>query len=99
HNTQPTPTAARRSADRASNSDLITSNAALTLSAVPLDATRTFTIDGGAPSATYTAPTVDGSHTVVVTDTDTAGNVKTASITFTLDTTLTTPTVALTSDT
>ena len=40
-----------------------------------------------------------GAHTVVVTDTDTAGNIANASLSFTLDTTIATPTVALTSDT
>ena len=55
-------------------------------------------MDGGLASATYTAPTAEGSHTVVVTDTDTAGNTANASITFTLDTVIATPTVALTND-
>ena len=36
---------------------------------------------------------------MVVTDTDTAGNTANASITFTLDNTIATPTVALTNDT
>ena len=50
-------------------------------------------MDGGLGSATYTAPTAQGSHTVVVTDTDTAGNTANASITFNLDTTA--PTIAI----
>ncbi|MBU1237299.1 MAG: hypothetical protein KJ634_01340 [Gammaproteobacteria bacterium] len=81
-----------------SNSDLITSSAALTFNTAAGDVTRSYTVDGGASSGTYTAPTTDGSHTVVVTDTDTAGNTDNASITFTLDTTLANTTVALTSD-
>ena len=44
-------------------------------------------------------PDADGDHTVVVTDTNTAGNTANASISFTLDNTIATPTVALTSDT
>src|SRR5204863_204373 len=79
--------------------DGITGNAALTVSALPADATRTFSIDGGAASASYTAPIADGSHTVVVTDTDIAGNVQSASLAFMLDTTLATPTIALAHDT
>ncbi len=82
-----------------SPSDKITNDdAALTVSMLDPDATRTFTVDGGTASASYTAPTVDGSHTVVVTDTDTAGNSKSASLTFTLDTTIAQPTVALAHD-
>ena len=54
----------------------------------------TFTVDGGAPTSSYTAPSTDGSHTVVVTDTDPAGNIKTASLTFTRDSTAPTQTVS-----
>ncbi|MEI6762246.1 MAG: Ig-like domain-containing protein, partial [Betaproteobacteria bacterium] len=79
--------------------DKLTSNAALSLSTAASDVTRSFKVDGGASSASYTAPTADGAHTVVVTDTDTAGNTASASLTFTLDKTIATPTVALTTDT
>ncbi len=83
------PTVALAHDSGSSPSDLITNDdAALTVSALDPDATRTFTVDGGTASASYMAPTVDGSHTVVVTDTDTAGNSKSASLTFTLDTTI-----------
>src|SRR5258708_34649103 len=75
------------------------SNAALTVSTAAADVTRTYTVDGGLASASYTAPTADGAHTVVVTDTDTAGNTTNASLSFTLHTTIATPTVALTTDT
>ncbi len=94
-----TPTVALTHDTGVSNSDGLTNDASLSLSATAADVTRTFTVDGGAPAATYTAPTTDGSHTVVVTDTDTAGNTANASVTFTLDTTLATPTLALTHDT
>src|SRR5207245_477201 len=98
-NTIATPTVALTTDTGSSNSDLITQNASLTFSAAAADVTRSYTVDGGAASSTYTAPTADGSHTVVVNDTDTAGNTASSSITFTLDKTITTPTVALTSDT
>jgi len=84
--------------DTGTPGDLITNNAALTFSTAAADVTRSFKIDG-ASSAGYTAPTANGAHTVVVTDTDIAGNVATNSITFTLDKTIATPTAALTSDT
>ena len=94
-----TPTVALTNDTGSSNSDNITSDASLTVSAAAADVTRTFTVDGGTASASYAAPTADGAHTVVVTDTDTAGNTASASISFTLDNTIATPTVALTNDT
>src|SRR5207245_332508 len=98
-NTIATPTVALTTDTGSSNSDLITQNASLTFSAAAADVTRSYTVDGGAASNTYTAPTTDGSHTVVVNDIDTAGNSASSSITFTLDNTIATPTVALASDT
>ncbi len=47
--------------------------------------TRSYRVDGGAASARYVAPTVDGAHSVVVTDTDAAGNSASATLDFTLD--------------
>ena len=47
----------------------------------------------------YTPTLVDGAHTIVASETDTAGNVGTASLTFTLDTTAPAVTEALLSDT
>ncbi len=81
--------------DTAGTTDHITSDASLTLSTAAIDVTRTFTVDGATAVSTYTAPTADGSHTVLVTDTDTAGNVATASLAFTLDTVLPTATISL----
>ncbi len=92
------PTVALSNDSGSSNSDGLTNDASLTFSTAAADVTRTFTVDGGTPAASYTAPTSDGGHTVLVTDTDTAGNSKNASITFTLDKTLAQPTAALTSD-
>src|SRR5207249_5532223 len=94
-----TPTVALSSDTGSSASDNITQDAALSFSAPAADVSRSYTVDGGTPAASYTAPAADGSHTVVVTDTDTAGNTANASISFTLDTTIATPTVALSSDT
>src|ERR1700740_800586 len=52
------------------------------------------------PRSTLFPPTPlsGASHTVSVTDTDAAGNSKSAAVTFTLDTTLTAPSVALATD-
>ena len=73
--------------DSGTAADKITNNAALTLSTAASDVTRTYTLDGGTAAASYTAPTTDGSHTVVVTDTDTAGNTASSTtLTFTRDT-------------
>jgi hypothetical protein len=94
-----TPTVALDNDNGSSNSDGLTNDASLSLSATAGDVSRTFAVDGAAASPTYTPPTTDGSHTVVVTDTDTAGNTANTSLTFTLDKTLATPTVALTTDT
>ncbi len=92
------PTVALTADSGSSNTDLITKDGSLTFSTPSETVTRTYSINGGTASDTYTAPTTDGAYTVVVTDTDVAGNIKTGSLTFTLDTTLTAPTVALTAD-
>jgi hypothetical protein len=82
-----------------SNSDRSTNDPSITVSAAASDVTRSLTVDNGVASASYIAPTADGQHTVVVTDTDVAGNTANATLTFTLDTTIATPTVALAHDT
>ena len=80
-----------------SATDKITKNDELTGGGDP-NAVVQFTIDGAASSTTVTAgsngvwtytPTglADGSHTIVASETDGAGNTGTASLTFTLDTT------------
>jgi large repetitive protein len=74
--------------DSGNNStDTLTNQAGLTLSTPAETVTRTYTVDGGTASATYVAPTVDGSHTVMVKDVDAAGNTASSSISFTLDST------------
>src|SRR5439155_5421816 len=94
------PTIALATDSGSSNSDNLTNDAALTVSAAAADVSRSYSVDGGPAAATYTAPTTEGSHTVVVTDLDTAGNTASASLTFTLDTTAPgAPAVALVSDT
>src|SRR6185369_6368442 len=94
----PTVSLTHDTANGADNSDLITNNAALNVSTAAADVTRTYTVDGGVASSSYSAPTADGSHTVLVTDSDAAGNQSSASLSFTLDTTIATPTAALASD-
>lgn len=83
-----TPTAALTHDTGASGSDKITNDAGLTLSGTASDVARSYVIDNGAASTSYTAPLNDGSHTVKVIDTDTAGNTANASITFNLDRTV-----------
>jgi large repetitive protein len=90
-----TPTAQLSSDTGSSASDLVTSDASITFSTLAVDVTRTFAVDGGAASDSYVAPTSNGAHTVVVTDTDTAGNVATATVSFTLDTQADAPVVSL----
>ncbi len=76
------------------NSDLLTNNAALTFGAKDDDATRQYKIGSGDWTNTYAAPTTDDIYTVLVKDTDAAGNSKEASLTFfKLDTTIIAPTV------
>lgn len=83
-----------------SASDGITNSAALSLGAVLQGVSESFSINGGAPSATYTAPTEDGTYTVVRTLTDEAGNSASTSLTFTLDATAPdAPSVTLAQDT
>src|SRR5205823_203648 len=69
-----TPTVSLSHDTGSSNSDLITKDAALTFSAAAGDVTRSYSVDGDPASASYVAPTLDGNHTVVVTDLDSAGN-------------------------
>jgi len=64
------------------------------------DATRVYTLSKSgvvvSSGADYAAPSADGVYDLAVTDTDTAGNTKSAALRFTLDTTApTVPTVAL----
>ncbi len=80
------------------DSDHLTSNAALNFNTKDSDAVRVIKIDGNVVGSYDASALADGSHTVSATDTDGAGNSKTASLTFKLDTTLTAPTVVLVTD-
>jgi hypothetical protein len=82
-----TPTVSLTSDTGSNTADGLTKAAALTTSAAASDVSRTYTIGSGSATSSYTAPTADGTYTVVVRDTDTAGNTASASATFTLDTT------------
>jgi hypothetical protein len=88
----PTITLAVDSTDGANGHDAdgISNNANLTFSAPANDVTRTYSINGVANNS-YVAPTTDGTYTVLVSDTDTAGNTSSSSITFILDTSATAP--------
>ena len=81
-----------------SATDGITNATDLALSTAAADVTRSYAVDGAAASASYVAPTADGKHSVVVTDTDTAGNSASTTLAFTLDKTIATPTVVLSTD-
>jgi hypothetical protein len=96
-----TPSASLADDTGSSNTDTITSDAAITVSAAQeAGVTRTYSVDGGSNSSSYNpAGLADGAHTVVVTDTDVAGNQQSATVSFTLDTQISQDTVALTHDT
>ncbi|MCJ8052548.1 FG-GAP-like repeat-containing protein [Shinella curvata] len=94
------PVLALTSDTGASSIDKITRSGALTITKES-GATLSYVVDGGTASNSYApAALADGIHTVQVIQTDLAGNVSDAgSITFTLDRTVATPVLALTSDT
>ncbi|KPL95845.1 VCBS domain-containing protein [Vibrio splendidus] len=81
------------------NSDLITSDGALTIGGQEAGSTVEYSIDNGHTWTSSFTPQ-QGSNTVSMRQTDTAGNVSTnTSLTFTLDNTITAPTVSLRNDT
>ena len=82
------------------STDRLTNDGSLTISGQETGTTLSYSIDGGTVSATYDPSALeDGEHTIEVFQTDLAGNVSLAgSVTFTLDTTIATPTLALTHD-
>ena len=107
--TAPAITARLANDTGSSSTDKITSNPALT-GAGAANAVVHFTVDGSTIAGTATAdasgawnftPTglVNGSHTVVASETDAAGNTGSASLTFTLDTTAPAITARLANDT
>src|SRR5256886_9008893 len=76
-----TPTIALATDSGSSNSDNLTNDAALTVSAAAPNVKRHYQANVGPPAPPDTKPTTEGSHTVVVTDLDTAGNTASASLT------------------
>ncbi|WP_158273315.1 Ig-like domain-containing protein [Limnohabitans sp. WS1] len=69
-----------------SASDLITKQAGLSaITGIESGASVEYKVDSGSFGSSYTAPSTNGVHTVVVRSTDAAGNVSTESLTFTLD--------------
>jgi T5SS/PEP-CTERM-associated repeat protein len=105
--TPPAPTEMLAHDSGVSSSDRITNDPSLTGSGDP-DAVVHFTVDGTPVSDTAVADVSgtwsfapsglsDGTHTIVASETDIAGNTGSASLTFTLDTTA--PSAAITSDT
>ncbi|NVO00624.1 MAG: Ig-like domain-containing protein, partial [Geobacteraceae bacterium] len=67
--------------------DLHTNNPAIVVTAANETVNREYSVDGSLWSNSYTPPTSEQSHTVLVRDTDVAGNSATGTLTFTLDTT------------
>jgi VCBS repeat-containing protein len=85
---QPTISLVSDSTDGATGhaGDGVTNNANLNISAAEVGTTRVITVDGQVVSSYDPAALKDGGHTVNVTDTDVAGNSKSADFAFTLDT-------------
>jgi Ca2+-binding RTX toxin-like protein len=78
--------------------DALTNQAGLSFNTADSDAVRVIRVDGAVVDSYDAGALADGIHTVSVVDTDGAGNSKSASVTFTLDTALTAPTVSLALD-
>jgi hypothetical protein len=88
-NIAPTPAVVALSVDSAlggTNTDLITNNAAITVSGLEPGAVVGYSLDGGVWTPTYSAPAANGAHTVQVRQTDAAGNASMGSLSFTYDT-------------
>ena len=93
-----TPTLSLNSDTGASNSDLITKVGGYSVANIDPDTLVEYSTDGNTWSTT--APTaMEGSNTIHVRQTDVAGNVASSSLTFTLDTQVVAPMVALAQDT
>ena len=87
------------SADTGDGSDGITNSAALTVSPLATNVKRSFSVNEAPATTSYTAPTVDGEYTVLVTDTDSTGETASAEVSFTLDRRIATPKLSLEDDT
>jgi Ca2+-binding RTX toxin-like protein len=96
--TPPVPTVALAKDSGASGTDKLTNDASLNFGSLEAGASRVITVDGTKVDVYNAAALKDGEHTVTVSDTDVAGNTGSASITFTLDTKLSAPTVVLAND-
>ena len=77
---------------------MITNDPSITVSVAAADVTRSYTVDGGTPAASYTAPTADGAAHGRGHRHRHGGQHRRAPHTFTLDRTIATPTIALTHD-
>ena len=86
-------------ADTGDDSDGITNSAALTVSTLGSGVKRSFSVNTASATTSYTAPTVDGEYTVLVTDTDSTGETASAEVSFTLDRRIATPKLSLEEDT
>jgi hypothetical protein len=84
--------------DSGTAGDSLTNNAGLTFNTADSDATRVIKVDGTVVGSYDASKLADGKHTVIVTDTDAAGNTASATMNFELDTKLTAPTAALAVD-
>ena len=100
-----TPTLALAADTGASATDGLTSNATVNVTGLEAGSTREFSLNGGTSwtaftGESFTVPGPDGAKSVIVRQTDAAGNVSGTStaLAFTLDTTVSAPTLALATD-
>ncbi|WP_345794343.1 retention module-containing protein [Thauera sp. JM12B12] len=94
------PTIALDADTGASGTDGITKTGAYTVSGTETGAVVEYSTDGGSTWSTTAPVAVEGENTIQVRQTDVAGNVSApATLSFTLDTTIASPTIALDADT